>query len=72
MTDNKNELNAEKIILTERQKIQKRREYMRKYYQRKKMERVKSGVIINPSRPAPKTGSYGFSIKRGEFILTFK
>lgn len=60
-----------KIKLTEQEKIQKRRDYMRKYYQRKKMERIASGRVVNPSRPVPKNGSFGFSIKRGSFIVKF-
>jgi len=82
MTDKKVEINTQKTAdknkkikkksLTEREKIQKRREYMRKYYQRKKMERIRSGKVVNPSRPVPKNGSFGFSIKRGTFILKFE
>tara|TARA_Y100001963_G_scaffold89643_1_gene123738 strand:- start:2177 stop:2434 length:258 start_codon:yes stop_codon:yes gene_type:complete len=68
---NKNKSSSKKVKLTEQEKIQKRREYMRKYYQKKKMERIASGRVVNPSRPVKKSGSQGFSIKRGEFIISF-
>ena len=51
--------------------LEKRREYMRKYYQRKKMERIKSGKVVNPSRAVSKKQTNTFSIKRGEFIVRF-
>ena len=60
-----------KSTLTEQEKLEKRREYMRKYYQRKKMERIKSGKVVNPSRPVSKKQTNTFSIKRGEFIVRF-
>ena len=65
MVDNK------KVKLTEQDKLLKRREYMRKYYQRKKMERIKTGTNVNPSRPSVKKKNTYFTIKRGEFILVF-
>ena len=60
-----------KSTLTEQEKLEKRREYMRKYYQRKKMERIKSGKVVNPSRAVSKNQTNTFSIKRGEFIVRF-
>jgi len=80
MTDKKVELNTQKTaqksqkkILTEREKLQKRREYMRKYYQKKKNQRIAGGKVINPSRSASKKGvNNGFSIKRGTFVLKFE
>ena len=68
MEDNKK---SKKPSLTDIEKLLKRREYMRKYYQRKKMERIKSGKVVNPSRPVSKKPNQFFTIKRGEFIVRF-
>jgi hypothetical protein len=44
-------------------KKQKRREYMRNYYRRKKEGKVKPRIPKEPSK---------FSMKRGEFIVSFQ
>lgn len=51
-------------------KLQKRRKYMREYYLRKKQERINSGNLISVSKnKTPRQGF--FTIKRGEFLVTF-
>tara|TARA_R110001606_G_scaffold352829_3_gene503283 strand:- start:1780 stop:1974 length:195 start_codon:yes stop_codon:yes gene_type:complete len=50
--------------------IQKRREYMKKYYRKKKAERIKKGTCVSICRghlPVNKN----FKIERGEFTLSF-
>ena len=51
-------------------KIQKRRAYMKKYYRKKKMERIKSGDCITICRGKVKKNKF-FTIRRGEFIVSF-
>tara|TARA_R110001592_G_scaffold80639_2_gene239923 strand:- start:225 stop:422 length:198 start_codon:yes stop_codon:yes gene_type:complete len=52
-------------------KIQKRKEYMKKYYRRKKAERIKNGTCISICRGKIPTKNKYFTIKRGTFIVSF-
>tara|TARA_R110002020_G_scaffold181364_2_gene376207 strand:+ start:18057 stop:18260 length:204 start_codon:yes stop_codon:yes gene_type:complete len=58
--------------ITERQ-LKKRREYMKKYYAKKKAERIKSGEFISVCRGKIKKDPVNkyFTIRRGEFIVNF-
>tara|TARA_R110000824_G_scaffold6732_4_gene31097 strand:+ start:1245 stop:1448 length:204 start_codon:yes stop_codon:yes gene_type:complete len=58
--------------ITERQ-LKKRREYMKKYYMKKKAERIKSGEFISICRGKIKRKPENkyFTIRRGEFIVNF-
>lgn len=52
----------------------KRKNYMKKYYARKKAERIKSGEFVSICRGKikRKEGNKFFQIKRGEFIVNFR
>jgi hypothetical protein len=53
------------------EKLAKRKLYMKKYYARKKLERINTGEFISICRSkAKKEGK--FTMRRGEFIVSFK
>lgn len=52
-------------------KIQKRRDYMKKYYRKKKAERIKLGTCVSICRGKVLRKSNNFEIKKGEFIISF-
>jgi len=56
--------------MEEEKKIEQRRQYMRSYYQRKKKERIETGKPLAPKNKKLKNPPK-FSIKRGEFIVSF-
>jgi len=57
----------------EQRKLEKRRKYMKKYYARKKAERIKSGEYVSICRGKIKRKEENkyFKIRRGEFIVKF-
>ncbi len=57
-----------KKILTEYEKREKRRKYMRKYYLKRKYQ-MKDGRFTRDIKKKPKDG--GFKITRGEFYVSF-
>jgi len=61
---------VEKNLIEEKQK---RRDYMKKYYRRKKAERIKLGTCISICRGLNKNKSFvgGLLKKKGEFIISF-
>ena len=61
-------------ITTEEAKEEKRKLYMKKYYARKKMERIKSGEFVSVCRGKVKREECNkyFTIRRGSFILRFE
>lgn len=52
-------------------KIQKRRDYMKKYYRKKKAERIKLGTCISICKGKAPVKGNNFQIKKGEFIISF-
>ena len=57
-----------KKILTDYEKREKRRKYMRKYYLKRKYQ-MKNGLFTRDIKKKPK--ECGFKITRGEFIVSF-
>ena len=69
MRDNKKPPFTRKELL-----LIKRKNYMKKYYARKKAERIKSGEFVSICRgkTKKKEGNKYFQIRRGEFIVDFR
>jgi hypothetical protein len=53
------------------EKLALRKIYMKKYYARKKIERMNSGEFVSICRGKIKRNST-FTMRRGEFIVSFK
>jgi len=53
------------------EKLAKRKLYMKKYYAKKKLERINSGEYISICRGKEKRNTT-FTMRRGEFIVSFK
>ena len=56
--------------MDEEKKIELRKNYMRNYYQKKKKERIETGKPLAPKSKKLKNPPK-FSIRRGEFIVSF-